>query len=133
MISQMMKNDKLGQRFEFSMSSVMYDILPSLYTFWMVSVREELSCNKVAFSVVNEKYIPILASFFHLHNFLASDLKSLITKQEIATLTSLQDLPISQVLIALQQGLLFSRATYFHGVLINASNFLVVCSCVGTN
>ena len=28
---------------------------------------------------------------------------------------------------------LFSRGAYFYGVVINACNFLVGCSCVGTN
>ena len=28
-------------------------------------------------------------------------------------------------------GCLFLKGAYFHGVLINASNFLLACSCVG--
>ena len=30
-------------------------------------------------------------------------------------------------------GTVFSRSAYFHAVLINACNFLVECSCVGTD
>ena len=34
--------------------------------------------------------------------------------------------------ISSQNGCLFSGGVYFQGVLINACNFLVACSCVGT-